>query len=231
MAQNEPEIPVVAGDLPEDPKEIQAKIDAGKSDSDADKAAEAEKAKQDAKNGEGSSQVSDEQYKALVEGWKEDREYLMGENKRLRAEAKNPKLTDKEEDELADIDDPDERAEKKLEFRQKREKAAEEAELKTVKSEIRFYERTDKEFAENKKDILKVASDYDCPNLKQAILVWRGLNADKAKKDAQYHEQRKKDADGKGGGNAGGKPAGKPYDPNTDSKKSFGDLYREGMGK
>jgi hypothetical protein len=231
MAQNEPGIPITDGDLPEDPKEIQAKTDPDKNNSDEDKAGEAEKAKQIEKNGEGSLQVSEEQYKSLVEGWKEDREYLMGENKRLRAEAKNPKLTQQEEEELEAIDDPDERAEKKLEFRQKREKAAEEAELKTVKSEIRFYERTNKEFAENKKDILKVASDYECKDLKQAILVWRGLNVGKAKKDAEYHDERKKGADGKGGGNAGGSTAGKPYDPKTDSKKSFGDLYREGLGR
>jgi hypothetical protein len=229
MAQQEPGIPAVKGDGIVENETIQN--DAEKGNSNADKAAEAEQAKQDAKNREESSQVSDEQYKSLVDGWKEDREYLMGENKRLRAEAKNPKLTQKEEDELEGIDDPDERAEKKLEFRQRREKAAEEAELKTVKSEIRFYERTDKEFAENKKDILKVASDYECKDLKQAILVWRGLNATKAKKDADYHDERKKGADGKGGGNSGGTTTGKPYDPKEDSKKSFGDLYREGLGK
>lgn len=228
MAQNEPEIPVVPGDgIADDANQN----DAEKGKSDADKSAEADKAKQIENNGEGSSQVSKEQYEKLVEGWKEDREYFQETIKANRAEAKNPKLTQKEEEELEGIDDPDERAEKKLEFRQKRENLVKEAELKAVKSEIRFYERTDKEFADNKKDILKCASDYECKNLKQAILVWRGLNANKVKKDAEYHDERKKGADGKGGGNSGGITAGKPYDPKTDGKKSFGDFYREGLSK
>jgi len=227
MAQNEPEIPITNGDLPDDPKDIKAKTDPEAGESKADKTGEDDKSKQVAKDNEGSSSVSDEQYKNLVEGWKEDREYYQGEIKRLRAEAKNPKLTDKEEDELEGLEE-NERVEKLIEIREKRKKAADEAELHAVKSEIRFFERTDKEFSANKKDILKVASDYECRDLKQAILIWRGLNADKAKKDSQYHDQRKKEADGKPGGQAGGKPAVKPYNSKEDSNKSFGDFYREG---
>lgn len=175
---------------------------------------------------EESSTVSEEQHQKLVEAWKEDREYFQADIKRLRAEVKSPEYTREEEAELEELTGI-ERDRKVVEFHKKREKAAEEAQLQAVKSEIRFYERTDKEFAENKKDILKVAQDYDCPNLKQAILVWRGLNTDKVKKDAQYHDNRKKEADGKAGGKAGGTTAGKPYDPKTDGKKSFGDFYRE----
>lgn len=185
-----------------------------------------DKAGEDAAKKEESSKVSDEQYKNLVEGWKEDRDYMQGEIKRLRVEAKNPEYTRQEEDELEALSGV-ERDKKVVEIHKKREKALEEVELKAVKSEIRFYERTSTEFAENKKDILKVAQDYDCPNLKQAILVWKGLNAGKVKSDAKYNDDRKKEADGKAGGKAGGVVAAKPYDPKTDNSKSFGDLYRE----
>lgn len=224
---NEPEIPLMEGDMPKDPAEIEAKVNPENGKSDAGKTGEDDKSKQGDDKGGETVTVSAEQYKKLAEGWKEDREYYQGEVKRLRAEATNPKLTDKEEEELEGLDE-DERVEKKIEFREKRREAAKQAELEAVKREIRFYERTDQEFADNKREILKVAEQYDCPNLKQAILVWRGLNADKAKKDAIINDERKKEADGKGGGNANGKTTGKPFDPKTDGKKSFGDFYREG---
>jgi len=227
MAENVPEIPPVKGDgivneaIQKDPEKGNSNADnAGKDESDKDKSG------QDAKTIEQVEKERDEQITKLTEAWKEDREFFQGQIKDLRAEAKNPKLTQREEDELEGLEE-NERVEKIIEFREKRKKAADEAELKAVKSEIRFFERTDKEFAENKKDILKVAEDYDCPSLKQAILMWRGLNAGKVKKDTEYHDNRKKNADGKGGGNAGGTTAGKPYDPKTDGKKSFGDFYRE----
>jgi len=223
---NEPIIPVVDGDQPQDPPEIVAKTNPDKENAGASEAGESDKDKQGAKNGEGSSQVSDEQYKQLTEAWQEDREYFTGEIKRLRAEAKSPKLTKAEEEELEGLEE-NERVEKLIEFREKRKEEAKKAELQAVKSEIRFYERTDKEFAENKKAILKVAGDYDCPSLKQAILIWRGLNVKKVQTDTQINDERKKNADGKGGGNAGGATKGKPYDPKTDGKKSFGDFYRE----
>ncbi len=216
MAENEP----VGAEAPTNPIAPKEGEEAPVKETTPDKSGE-----QVAKKEE-SSNISEEQHNKLVEAWKEDRSYFQGEIKRLRSEVKNPEYTRDEEEELEELTGI-ERDRKVVEFHKKREKAAEEAELKQVKSEIRFYERTDKEFAENKKDILKVAQDYDCPNLKQAILVWRGLNISKVKKDADYNDQRKKDADGKAGGKAGGTTAGKPYDPKTDGKKSFGDFYRE----
>ena len=170
--------------------------------------------------------LAEERTKKLEEGWREDRDYYQSEIKRLRVEANHPEYTAKEEEELEGLEGV-ERDRKVVEFHKKREDLASKAELEAVKSEVRFYERTSQEFADNKKDILKVAQDYDCPTLKQAILVWRGLNIDKANKDANYNDKRKKDADGKSGGNAGGKTDTKPYDSKTDGKKSFGDLYRE----
>lgn len=173
-----------------------------------------------------SLRVAEERIKKLEEGWREDREYYQGEIKRHRQEASSPVLTQKEKEELEDLDE-DERVDKKIEFREKRQAALKKAEMEAVKSEVRFYERTSTEFSENKKEILKVAEQFNCQDLKQAILMWRGMNITKANKDAVYHDQRKKDADGRAGGHAGGSPAVKPYDSNTDGKKSFGDLYRE----
>jgi hypothetical protein len=227
MAQNEPEIPVIDGDLPQDPADIAAKTDPEKGKPNADKSGtdDADKSKENLT-------VSKDQYDQLVEGWKEDRDYYQGEIKRLRTEVNSPTFTKQEEDELADIDDPDERAEKRFEFKQKRKEAVEKAELEVVRSEIRFLKRTDSEFRDNEKAIIKVASDYDCKNLNQAVLIWRGLNKDKAAKDKEYNDERKKGADGKGGGNAGGKPVGNAAPaPKPGQKKSFSDMYAEGLGK
>lgn len=190
-------------------------------DNPADKAGESE-----ADKSKESLRVAEERIKKLEEGWREDREYYQGEIKRHRQEASHPVLTEKEKEELEDLDE-DERVDKKIEFREKRQAALKKAEMEAVKSEVRFYERTSTEFAENKKEILKVAEQFNCQDLKQAILMWRGMNITKANKDAVYHDQRKKDADGRAGGHAGGSPAVKPYDSATDGKKSFGDLYRE----
>ena len=215
MAQNEPIIPVMDGDkivdetIEKQPVKDQTPDKAG--------ASETEKG--------ATPTVSEEQYKNLMEGWKEDREYFNSEIKKLRGEAKNPHLTEIEEDELEGLTEK-ERVEKIIKFRDERKVAVEEAELKAVKSEIRFFERTDKLFADNKKEILKVATDYNSPSLSQAMLIWKGLTADKVRKDAQYHDERKKGADGKGGGSAAGKPAGKPYDAKADANKSYGDFYR-----
>lgn len=223
MAENEPEIPVVEGDgiVIDDTKKAPEKDDSTVNKDGGE----------GGKKDEGSSDEPTEREKQLMEGWKEDREYYQGEIKRLRGEANHPTFTKAEEDELAAIDDPDERAEKKFEFKQKRKEAADKAELDAVKSEIRFYKRTSKEFADNEKEIVKIAGEYECKSLNQAILIWRGLNISKTNKDKEINDQRKKGADGKGGGNANGKPTGSHYDPKTDSKKSIGDLYREGLGK
>jgi len=223
MGQNEPEIPEVPGDgviLDDKSKEPEN----GKPNTDKSGADEAKK-------DEASSNISQEQYDQLVEGWKEDREYYQGEIKRLRTEASDPTFTKQEEEMLAGIDDPDERAEKKFEFKQKRKDAVQKAEIEVVKSEIRFLKRTDAEFRENEKAIIKVASDYDCKDLNQARLIWRGLNRDKALKDKEYNDKLKKDADGKRGGNAGGSPAGHLNQPKPGKKMSFSDMYAEGLGK
>jgi len=219
MAQNEPN-PAEAGASDFAPPKEGEVTPPAKDNSNPDKSG----ANPD-ENGE-SLEVINAQNEKLVEAWKEDREYFQNDIKRLRAEVKSPEYTREEEETLEELTGI-ERDRKVVEFHKKREKAAHDAELKQLNSEITFYERTDKEFAANKKDILKVAGDYDCPNLKQAILVWRGLNAGKVQKDKNYNDQRKKEADGKSGGNAGGSPAVKPYDSKSDSKKSFGDLYRE----
>lgn len=222
MAQTEPEIPVVEGDgviiddKSKEPEKGNPSADKSGTD-DADKSKE-------------NLTVSQEQYDQLVEGWKEDREYFRGEIKRLRSEASDPTFTKQEEELLAGIDDPDERAEKKFEFKQKRKDAVQKAEIEVVKSEIRFLKRTDAEFRENEKAIIKVASDYDCKDLNQARLIWRGLNRDKAAKDKEYNDKLKKGADGKGGGNAGGSPAGHLQKPAPGKKMSFSDMYAEGLG-
>lgn len=218
MAQNEPEIPVMPGDGVNDSDKPVEK------DTNQDK-----NTGQDGDKNEESSNEPTEREKQLMEGWKEDREYYQGEIKRLRGEANNPTFTKAEEDELDAIDDPDERAEKKFEFKQKRIAEANKAEIDAAKSEIRYMKRTSKEFADNEKSILKVASEYECKTLNQAILIWRGLNISKSQKDKEYNDDRKKGADGKGGGNASGKPTNaKPYDPKIDGKMSIGDLYRSG---
>lgn len=223
MAQNEPEIPVLEGDgvITEDKSK---EPENGKPDTD-------KSGTDEAKDDKASLTVSQEQYDQLVEGWKEDREYYQGEIKRLRTEASDPTFTKQEEEMLAGIDDPDERAEKKFEFKQKRQEAVRKAEIEVVKSEIRFLKRTDAEFRDNEKAIIKVASDYDCKDLNQARLIWRGLNRDKAAKDKQYNDERKKGADGKGGGNAGGSPAGQLHKPAPGKKMSFSEMYAEGLGK
>lgn len=229
MANEAPALPLNDGDMPHDHEQYDdGGNDPEKGNSKPDEAGQGDDKKpgQGAKKDEGSSAASDEQIKKLTEAWREDREYFQGEVKRLRSEAKSPKLTKAEEEELEGLDE-NERVDKLIEFREKRKKEADEAEVQAIRSEIRFYERTDKEFADNKQAILKVASDYDCPSLKQAILIWRGINAKNAKKDEEIHDKRKKNADGKGGGNAGGTTSGKPYDRKTESKKSFGDFYRE----
>ena len=224
MAENEPVIPPVNGDgiVDDDTTKTPDKGDPT-----------ANKDGGDGKEKDGvSPDEPTEREKQLMEGWKEDREYYQGEIKRLRTEANHPTFTKAEQDELAGIDDPDERAEKKFEFKQKRKEEADQAEIEAVKSEVRYMKRTSKEFADNEKEILKTASDYECKTLSQAILIWRGLNISKIQKNKEIDDKRKKGADGKGGGNAAGKPAaGTPYDPKTDGKKSISQLYSEGLSK
>lgn len=172
--------------------------------------------------------ISAEQYQKLVDGWREDREDLQNEIATLKKDIRNPNRSAEEEAELDGLDE-DERVEKLIEIRERKQKALEKAELKKASSEIRFYERTDKQFAENKAAILKVAQEYECTSLKQAIMVWRGLDKDKSNKDATYHDKRKQSADGRSGGkSASGTLPMKPYDKKSDGTKSFGQLFKEG---
>lgn len=223
----EPEIPTTDQDLPKDPIDIDRKTTPEDGNSKASENGDDNKSGQGEEELEQVKKSQSEQLKKLTSAWNEDREYFKGEIKRLRTDANNPKLSQKEEDELEGLDE-DERIEKIIEFRKNREKKADEAELEAVKSEIRYYRVSSPEFAKNEKAILRVAEDYDSPTLKQAILIWRGLNIDKANKDAKYNDKRKKEADGRAGGGAGGKVTGKPYNPKTDKNKSFSDFYREG---
>jgi len=212
----EPIIPLTEGDLLKDPVETgESKADENKSDV------------QDGKKGE-TPTVTEEQYQKLVEGWREDREEAEREIAELKKVARSSKPNSKEEDELEGLDE-DERVEKLIEIRQRREKELEKAELRKAQGEIRFYERTSKEFADNKTAILKTARDYDCATLKQAILVWRGLEKDKSYKDEVYNDARRRNADGASGGKgAYGKTQVTHYNPKTDSNKSFGQMFREG---
>lgn len=211
----EPIIPLTEGDLPKDPVETGEGTNENKS------------GEQNGQTGEKPT-VSEEQYQKLVEGWREDREEAEKEIADLKKQARSSKPNRDEEDELDGLDE-DERVEKLIEIRQRREKDLEKAELRKAQGEIRFYERTSKEFADNKTAILKVARDYECKNLKQASMIWRGLERDKSSKDEAYNDTRKRGADGKSGGNgASGRSEVTPYNHKTESNKSFGQMFREG---
>lgn len=218
----EPIIPLTEGDMPNDPVETEEGKTQEQGQQPADKSGE-----QSGKSGE-TPTISTEQYQKLVEGWREDREELQSEINSLKKDIRNPSRSAEEEAELEGLDE-DERVEKLIEIRERKQKQLKSAELKKASSEIRFYERTDSRFAANKQAILKVATEYECSSLKQAILIWNGLEKDKAGKDAAYHDKRKQGADGRSGGSsASGKPEGKPYDPKFDGQKSFGQLFKEG---
>ena len=172
--------------------------------------------------------VSEEQYNKLVEGWREDREEADKEIATLRKELRTSKPSDDDEDELEGLDE-NERVEKLIELRESKKDDLEKAETRKMASEIRFFERTSKEFADNKSAILKTAKEYECTSLKQAVMVWRGLDKGKADRDAAYHDKRKKEADGRDGGKgAFGKTEVRPYDKKTEGNKSFGQMFREG---
>lgn len=215
----EPNIPVVEGDLPQDPPEIKGKTKPIEGDPNA-----VENEEQPEETLEQVKKDHEELTKKITEGWKEDREFFQGEITRLRSEANNPKLTEAEESQLEGLDE-NARVDKLIEFKKGREDKANEAEVKSVKSELTFYRRTDPNFKKNEKGILKVAQDYDCKNLQQAVLMWKGLNKDKTVETKKYNDKRKKEADGGAGGKGGGKTTVKPYDKKEDGKKSYGDLY------
>jgi len=223
---SEPKIPEIVGELPDESGYAEkAKTEEGNKEvTPADKGKASE---QDGKTTDEMQKAADEQIKKLTEGWREDREEAQSEITRLKAELRASKPTKDEEDELEGLDE-NERVEKIIQLRKAKEKELEKAELQQVQSEIRFYERTDKRFADNKSAILKIAQEYDCRNLKQAILIWNGLEKDKANKDASYNDKRKADADGKAGGKSAGNTAGRPYSPKFDGNKSFAQMFREG---
>jgi hypothetical protein len=223
----EPNIPVTNGDAPDDQsgyKGVEDNQDSEKGNQPADKN---ESGEENTDEGGESPQITKEQYDQLVEGWREDRDRYQKEIKDLRQQAKSPDLTPDQKKELEGLDE-EEKVKKLVKIQRDKEEQLNKAEIESVKSEIRFYERTNPEFSKNKKSIIKVAKDYDCNNLNQAILIWKGLAGKKQTLDNKYHDDRKKNADGGAGGKGGGKVEVKSYNPKTDRKKSIGDLFREG---
>lgn len=172
-----------------------------------------------------------QQFTEIIEGWREDRtklEELITRNREL--EDKLSKYSQPEEDEEFEGLTEREKVDRIIAKREEEARAKEEAEQAEVESEIRFYERSDQFFRENKAKVLQVAADFNAKNLAQAITILKSqfVAAGKAVGNANYNDNLKKNASGIGGSNAGGKPTYKPYDPKTDGRKSFGDLYREG---
>jgi len=221
---SEPMIPDVQGTLPDESGYQEIDRTDGKSEA---KPANEDKAFEQSDKESERQPVSDERYQKLVEGWREDREDMQSEINRLKDELRTVKPTDDEEETLFGLGE-DDRIEKIIEMRESKKKELSELELKQAQSEIRFYERTDPEFADNKKEILKVAADHNCPNLQQAKLIWRGIRQDISNRDANYNDKRKYNADGRSGGKSAGNTQGRGYSPKFDSNKSFADMFREG---
>ena len=171
------------------------------------------------------------QFTELVEGWKEDRarlDQLAAEN--LELKDKLSKIRQPEEDEEFEGLTEREKVDRIIAKRDEEAKAAETKEKAEVEGEIRFYERTDPFFRDHKKEVIQVAADFNAKNLSQAIMILKNqyTAAGKAIGNAKYDDKLKKNAAGQGGGNAGGSPAVKPYDPKTDARKSYGDMFRDG---
>lgn len=225
---SEPQIPDIVGELPDESgySEVDKTPETDEGEKEVKPAKEGEASEQQEKDSETPS-ASNEQIQKLTEGWREDREEMQEEISRLKAELRTTKPTEQEEEELLGLDE-EERIEKIIELRESKKSEIDAMELKQVQSEIRFFERTDPDFAENKKAILKVAADYDCRNLQQAKLIWRGLREDAEKKNADYNDKRKASADGKAGGKSAGNTSGRGYSPKFDGNKSFADMFREG---
>lgn len=165
---------------------------------------------------------------AMLEGWKGDRERLSSiekENQEYRE--KLARYEEKDEDFL-DLSE-DERVNKMVERREADKKAKDDREKAETDSEIRWHRSKDPYFKDNEKRILKNAVAFNSSSLTDAIKITKQQDALTAKAEGtkNYHDSRKKQADGVGGSKAGGKITS-GYDKKTDGNKSISQLYEEG---
>jgi hypothetical protein len=176
-------------------------------------------------------QQAQPQFQEIIDGWREDRQRLDAleiENRELKDKLSKGRTQQDEDEELEGLSES-EKVNRIVERREKEKEEKEKAEKEEVEREVRFYERTDPFFKENKAKVIQIAADFNVKNLAQAIAIAKGQfqAAGNAAGNQQYHDNRKRNAGGMGGGNAGGSQQVKPYDPKADSGKSFGDFYRE----
>jgi hypothetical protein len=165
----------------------------------------------------GETPDDDERYKTLTEGWREDRleaERLRNENRIIKDRLQKVKPEDEEEyDGLSD----EERINAKMAKREEERKSREAEELEAVRRDIRFHERTDPVFKENKDAILKIAERINAVNLEQAIKVFMEITQTvKVTKGAPEKPKPK------------APPKRTIPNDKKDEDKSFGDLFREG---
>jgi len=163
----------------------------------------------------------------VIEGWREDR-IKLEETKRENAEykAKMERFEKKEDDEEYEGLSEDERIERIIAKKEKQAEELKKARTAEVNEEIRFLERTDSFFRDNKEKVLKVAADFNATNLPQAIKILKAQMG--SSKKVEYDKKRKKEADGAPGGKSGKGSTKSEYNAEKDGKKSFGDLYRAG---
>lgn len=175
-------------------------------------------------------EMSDEpakEFDEIIEGWREDRKELIEAKKRLR-ELEDKKGSAEDEDEELEGLTEREKLEKIVEKREAKIKAMEDAQLEEIRQEIRFHERTDKFFRDNKADILKMAEKIDAVNLDQAIRAYKIGKGVVEEKSNALNDKLKKNAGGVKGGGSGGRSVNiAPYDPKTESNMSFGDFYKK----
>jgi hypothetical protein len=187
-------------------------------------------------NSETPSTTPEADFKEIIDGWKEDRSLLQAsekENQALRDELAQAKAKlsslGEGDDEEADEFEGLSRAEREAKIIEKHEAKQREAAEKTAKEvadEVRFMERTNKEFRENKAAIIKIAQDFDAKDLEQATKIWKAqkLSADRAVKAAKVEEERKAAAGTAPGGESQGGAPVQGYDPQRDGDKSIKDL-------
>jgi len=182
------------------------------------------------------STTPETEFQEIIDGWKEDRNALVvseRENQTLRDENAQLKTKlaslgegeDEETDEFEGLSRA-EREAKIIERHEAKQREAAEKTAKEVADEIRFMERTNKEFRENKAAIIKIAQDFDAKDLEQATKIWRAqkLSADRAVKAAKAEEERKATAGTTPGGESNGGVQLKGYDSERDGNKSISDL-------
>lgn len=181
-----------------------------------------------------------DQFKEIIEGWKEDRTLLAtteNENRTLRdenAQLKN-KLARYEGEDDGDVDEyegltREQREAKIVEKHQQAETEKAEKLRQEVAKEISFHERTDPEFRANKVAVLKVAEAFKATSIEQAMKIWKAQQgvASRAKTAAATETARKQNAGATPGGADGGKPASKGYDPAVEGKMSIREIYAQG---